>query len=243
MAVDDVRIVLIDPQHPGNIGAVARAMKAMALHRLYLVRPAKFPDYEAERRAAGAVDVLERAVVVDDAAEAIGDCPLVIGSTARTRAHPLPALDAREAGRMVVREAAAGSPVAVLFGPERTGLSNDDLDRCNFRLRIPTSREFSSLNLGSAVQLLCYEVLMASRNDEAGRPGDERDREYPSQSDMEYFYQHLQRTLDARGFTADSRRDVTLAKLRRLFGRARPAVGELKMLHSLVRLMHRDPNE
>ncbi len=243
MAVDDVRIVLIDPQHPGNIGAVARAMKTMALHRLYLVRPAKFPDYDAGRRAAGAVDVLERAVVVDDVAEAIGDCPLVIGSSARTRAHPLPVLDARESARMLVREAAAGAPVAVLFGPERTGLSNDDLDLCNFRLRIPTGREFKSLNLAAAVQLLCYEVLMASLADEPAGPVDERDREYPSQGDMEYFYRHLQRTLDARGFTADSRRAVTLAKLRRLFGRARPAVGELKLLHSLVRLMHRDPNE
>jgi tRNA (cytidine32/uridine32-2'-O)-methyltransferase len=243
VALDDVRIVLIDPQHPGNIGAVARAMKAMALRRLYLVRPAKFPSYEAERRALGAIDVLERAIVVGATAEAIGDCRLVIGGSARTRTFPLPVLDARESGRLLVREAAAGEPVAALFGPERTGLSNEDIDRCNVQLRIPTSRDFSSLNLASAVQLLCYEVLMASHEDRDDPPAGTREREYPSQSEMEYFYQHLQRTLDARQFTADERRAATLAKLRRLIGRARPGVGELKLLHSLVRLMHRDSDD
>jgi tRNA (cytidine32/uridine32-2'-O)-methyltransferase len=239
----DIRIVLVDPQHPGNIGAVARAMKAMALDRLYLVRPVGFPDYEAERRAVGAVDLLEKAIVVDDAAEAVGDCQLVIGGSARSRSFPLPVLDARESGRMLVEEAEAGAQVAAIFGPERTGLSNEDLDRCNFRLRIPTSPDFSSLNLASAVQLLCYEVLMATIENRQDPSSGDRDREYPSQSDMEYFYQHLQQTLDARQFTADSRRPATLAKLRRLFGRARPAVGELKLLHSLVRLMHRGRDE
>jgi tRNA (cytidine32/uridine32-2'-O)-methyltransferase len=240
--VDDIRIVLVDPQHPGNIGAVARAMKAMALRRLYLVRPVEFPAYEAERRAAGAVDLLEQVIVVQDAAEAISDCQLVIGGSARARTHPLPVLDARESGRRLVREAGPGTPVAAIFGPERTGLSNEDLDRCNFRLRIPTSTEFSSLNLASAVQLLCYEVLMASLEDPQHALAGDRHRDYPSQSDMEYFYQHLERTLDERDFTADSRRPATFAKLRRLFGRARPATGELKLLHSLVRLMHRDPD-
>jgi tRNA (cytidine32/uridine32-2'-O)-methyltransferase len=238
----DIRIVLIDPQHPGNIGAVARAMKAMALHRLYLVRPEKFPAYEAERRATGAVDVLERAIVVQDAAEALGDCRLVIGSSARTRSHPLPIIDARDSARRLLREATAGAAVAAIFGPERTGLANEDLDRCNFQLRIPTSHEFSSLNLASAVQLLSYEILMASRGNAPEARIDEAHREYPSQSDLEFFYEHLEHTLDARRFTADSRRPATHAKLRRLFGRARPAVGELKMLHSLVRLMHREPD-
>ena len=243
MPVDDIRIVLIDPQHPGNIGAVARAMKAMALHRLYLVRPVEFPAYEAERRAAGANDVLEQAIVVDDAADAIGDCQLVIGGSARSRSYPLPVLDARESGRRLVLGAAAGAPVAAIFGPERTGLSNEDLDRCNFRMRIPTSTEFSSLNLASAVQLLCYEVLVASLEKPQNLPRRDPDREYPSQSEMEFFYKHLEKTLDARSFTADSRRAATIAKLRRLFGRARPAAGELKLLHSLVRLMHRDSDE
>jgi tRNA (cytidine32/uridine32-2'-O)-methyltransferase len=240
--VDDIRIVLIDPQHPGNIGAVARAMKSMALHRLHLVRPEHFPSDEARSRAVGAVDLLDRAVVVDAAAEAIGDCQLVIGSSARTRSFPLPILDARESARMLIAEASQGAPVAVLFGPERTGLSNEDLERCHFQMRIPTSEAFSSLNLASAVQLLCYEVLVAARESEPveASASADRDRAYPSQSDMEYFYQHLEKTLDARAFTADNRRAATRAKLRRLFGRARPSLGELKMLHSLVRLMYRD---
>lgn len=241
MSFDDVRIVLIDPQHPGNIGAVARAMKAMALHRLFLVRPASFPSYEAERRAVGAVDLLEKAVVVGDASEAVGDCQLVIGASARARAHPLPQLDARDAARQLVAEAVDGAAVAAVFGPERTGLSNEDLDRCNVRMRIPTDPDFSSLNLASAVQIVCYELWMASLEGLPAAPDGERARDYPSQRDMEYFYQHLERALDARAFTLDSRRAATQAKLRRLFGRARPAVGELKMLHSLVRLMERDP--
>jgi tRNA (cytidine32/uridine32-2'-O)-methyltransferase len=239
--VDDIRIVLIDPQHPGNIGAVARAMKAMALRRLYLVRPADFPSEEARRRAAGSTDVLEQAIVVMDAAEAVGDCQLVIGGSARARSHPLPVLDARESASKLVGEAAGGARVAAIFGPERTGLSNEDLDRCNFVLRIPTSSEFSSLNLASAVQLLCYEVLVASREGSSGRP--RRELEYPSQSELEFFYQHLEGTLDARDFTADSRRAATFAKLRRLIARSRPAAGELKLLHSLVRLMERDGSE
>ena len=241
MSIDDIRVVLIDPQHPGNIGAAARAMKAMGLRRLYLVRPQKFPAYEAERRALGAVDVLECAVVLEDAAEAVGDCRLVVGGSARARSFPLPVLDARESGRALVREASAGQPVAALFGPERTGLSNEDLDRCTVQLRIPTSPDFSSLNLASAVQLLCYEVWMAAcEGSDGAAPGPPRDRDYPTQREMEYFFEHLQRTLDARRFTFDNRRAATLAKLRRLFGRARPAVGELKLLHSLVRLMEGD---
>jgi tRNA (cytidine32/uridine32-2'-O)-methyltransferase len=158
-------------------------------------------------------------------------------------------LDARECGRLLVAESEGGAPVSVLFGPERTGLSNDDLDRCNFAFRIPTSPAFSSLNLAAAVQLLCYEVHMAV-NERRGalaaqRGSDEGSsaEEFPSQREMEFFYAHLERTLDAREFTADTRRGVTHAKLRRLFGRARPKIGELKMLHSLVRLMHRDPEE
>ena len=240
----DIRIVLIAPQHPGNVGAVARAMKVMALHRLYLVRPKDFPSPEAERRAAGSKEILDRAIVVDDAAEAVGDCKIVIGASARSRSHPLPVLDVRESARQLVDAAGKGSPVAALFGPERTGLSNEDLDRCNFRLRIPTNPEFKSLNLASAVQLLCYEVLVASREGQppvAETEGGER--EVPTQSEMEFFYRHLERALDARGFTGDDRRAATVAKLRRLFGRARPAAGELKMLHSLVKLMERDVDE
>jgi tRNA (cytidine32/uridine32-2'-O)-methyltransferase len=254
VSLGNIRIVLVEPQHPGNVGAAARAMKTMGLSALYLVRPvAAFPSYEAERRAAGSTDVLEGAVVTDSLDEATGACRLVVGGTARARTHGHPVLDARSCGRRLVAEASDTAPVAVLFGPERTGLSNDALDRCNFELRIPTSAAFSSLNLAAAVQLLCYEVHMAAHGGEGEGvhegegedTGVQRDEamDYPTQWDMEYFFKHLERTLDAREFTADARVEVTRAKLRRLVGRARPRSGELKLLHSLVRLMHRERDD
>jgi len=240
--LDAIRVVLVRPQHPGNIGAAARAMKTMGLERLYIVAPAaEFPSYEAERRAAGSLDVLGGAIVTEDVDAATGDCRLVIGATARARTQSHPVLELRDCGRKLVAEAQGGEPVAVLFGPERTGLSNDDLNRCGYELRIPTSPTFSSLNLAAAVQLLGYEVHMAAIEAGLAAPPEhpEPAAGYPSQRDMEYFFAHLEETLDARGFTADARREVTFAKLRRLFGRARPHTGELKLMHSLVKLMRR----
>ncbi len=234
---DNVRIVLIEPKHPGNIGAVARAMKTMSLASLYLVRPADFPSHDAERRAVGALDTLNAASVVSRLEDAIGDCRLVIGTTSRARAHPHPVLSARACGKKLVREATRQAPAAVLFGPERTGLSNRDLDACSFQLTIPTNPSFASLNLASAVQLLCYEVFLASGKLPAA---DSRTAEYPSQSEMEYFYKHLESTLVSRDFLTEESREVTASKLRRLFGRSRPRAGELKMLHSLLKLMERD---
>lgn len=243
MSLENIRIVLVESQHPGNIGATARAMKTMGLTRLFLVRPkTPCPSYEAERRAAGSQDVLAAAVVTDDLDSVTGDCRLVVGGTARARTHRHPVLDARECGRKLFAEATGDDPLAVLFGPERTGLSNDDLDRCNFELRIPTSAAFSSLNLAAAVQLLCYEVHMASIEADRGAASPAVASDYPTQREMEFFFGHLEQTLDAREFTADARTEITRSKLRRLFGRARPRAGELKMLHSLVRLMDRDPN-
>jgi tRNA (cytidine32/uridine32-2'-O)-methyltransferase len=233
----NVRIVLIEPRHPGNIGAVARAMKTMCLAKLYLVRPVEFPSFDAERRAVGALDTLNAASVVERLEDAIGDCRLVIGTTARARAHPHPVLSARSCAEKLAREANDRAPAAVLFGPERTGLSNRDMDACTFQLTIPTNPEFASLNLASAVQLLSYEIFLASGQAPAPDP---RSVEYPNQSDMEFFYKHLEKTLVSRNFLDEARREVTVSKMRRLFGRARPRIGELKLLHSLVKLMERD---
>jgi tRNA (cytidine32/uridine32-2'-O)-methyltransferase len=232
----EIRIVLVEPNHPGNIGAVARAMKTMSLSALYLVRPTEHPTYEAERRAVGAVDTLAGAIVVDRVEDAVGDCRLVIGSTARARSHPHPVVEARGCGRMLVGESESGVASAVLFGPERTGLSNRDLNLCNHEVRIPTNPDFASLNLASAVQLISYEILMARHMDELPTAPE---IDYPSQFEMEYFYDHLIKTLDTRDFLLSDKRQVSIAKLRRLFGRARPETGELKLLHSLVKLIGR----
>jgi len=239
MALDHIRIVLVEPAHPGNVGAVARAMKTMSLERLVLVRPNRFPSEESDRRAMGAIDILQRAQVVDDLDQAIDDCRLVIGGSARARTFPHSVLDARQCGARLVEETATGEPAAIVFGPERTGLSNQDLDRCSYQVLIPTNQAFSSLNLASAVQLVCYEVFIAAR--QSGAQEATEPAELPSsQSALEYFYEHLERALDSRGYLDGQMREVTMMKLRRLFGRSRPNSGELKLLHTLTRFIHRD---
>jgi tRNA (cytidine32/uridine32-2'-O)-methyltransferase len=262
MAIDRIRIVLIEPAHPGNIGAVARAMKTMSFSDLVLVRPAEFPSEEADRRAMGAIDILQRARIVDDMTEAVADCELVIGGSARERTFPHEVLDARACGERLVAETELGASAALIFGPERTGLENQDLDRCGFQVVIPANEAFSSLNLASAVQLLCYEAFVAEQNRVSAeatgsRPvrntgeirGESRGRgreeakpvhQPSSQIEMEAFFEHLERALDSRGYLDGDMREVTLMKLRRLFGRARPSRGEIKLLHTLTRFMHRD---
>jgi tRNA (cytidine32/uridine32-2'-O)-methyltransferase len=243
MSLSNIRIVLVEPRHPGNVGAVARAMKTMAIENLYLVRPDRFPSEEATKRAVSAVDVLNRAVVTEDLQSAILDCKLVIGGSGRSREFPLPALEAREGGLRVVQEAAAGHLVAVLFGEERNGLTNQSLDACSYQLRIPTNPEFASLNLASAVQLVCYEIFMAAEQaavrsqDPVQGPVEAERSSYPSHEELEFFYQHLERTLEERDFAGSMNPDRVYSKLRRLIARARPRDNELRLLHSLVRLM------
>jgi tRNA (cytidine32/uridine32-2'-O)-methyltransferase len=240
MSFDKIRIVLVEPLHPGNIGAVARAMKAMDLHRLTLVRPGEFPADEADRRAVAAVDILDRAQVVETLVDAVADCQLVIGSTARARSWAHPVIDARQAGKQLTEQAALGDEVAVVFGNERAGLTNEELNACNFELRIPTSKDFKSLNLGSAVQILAYEIYMASMN---AAPAHDRDVEYPDTQTFEYFYKHLETALDSRDYFKGDGREAGLIKIRRLFARSRPDVAELKRLHSLVTLMELPEDE
>jgi tRNA (cytidine32/uridine32-2'-O)-methyltransferase len=236
MALSDIRIILVEPAHPGNIGAVARAMKTMDLAQLVLVRPKTFPAEDANRRAMGSLDILERARVVEDLQEAIGDCRLVIGGSARPRTFPHEEFDARQCAARLVEEAQTGDPAALVLGTERSGLENRDLDRCTHQVLIPTSAAFSSLNLASAVQILCYEIFLAAREPvplEARRSAEPPTR----QLEMEYFYKHLEGALDSRGFLDGEMREVTMTKLRRLFGRARPNSGELKILHTFTKMM------
>ena len=156
-----VRIVLVSTSHPGNIGAAARAMKTMCLDRLCLVRPASFPSAEASARASGAADVLQRAAVVADLDEALDGCRFVVGASARQRALPWPLLGPRDCARRVIAEAAHGE-VAVVFGNEQSGLSNEELQRCHVLTQIPANPDYSSLNLAMAVQVLAYELRIAA---------------------------------------------------------------------------------
>ena len=159
--LEQIRIVLVGTTHPGNIGAVARAMKTMALDNLWLVAPKQFPSAEATARASGADDLLARARICTDLSEAIEGCRLVVGASARLRTVQWPQMAPRECARALLSEATAG-PVAILFGRESSGLSNQELDRCSHLVHIPSNPEFSSLNLAAAVQILTYEIRIAS---------------------------------------------------------------------------------
>ena len=240
MSTRDIRIVLVEPRHPGNVGAAARAMKTMGLDQLVLVRPDEFPALEAEQRAVSAVDVLERARVVDRLSDAMDGCSLVIGTTGRMRQHAHPILGPREAAAKSVSEADAGASVAILFGSERDGLSNEALDACAYQLTIPTDDALTSLNLAAAVQLVCYEILMASVEPSEGGDGQpDGGATYPTQDEIEFFFARLREALDARSFFDAENPEPTFTRIRRILGRARPDSAELLLLHGLVRLMRR----
>ncbi len=228
--LDNIRIVLINTFHPGNIGAAARAMKNMGLSRLYRVEPNDYPSAEAESRAAGAKDVLDSAVVVGTLAEAIADCQLVIGTSARTqRSFDLPLLDARSGAEQAVAEARQGQ-VALVFGRETMGLHNSELLQCNVHVYISANPAYPVLNVAQAIQLLCYEIWTA-QNEKPLPPAME---EYPRQHEMGLFYEHLERVLRRTRFIIPQHEGKVLDKLRRYFNRSRPEKVELNMLRGIL---------
>lgn len=229
--LDQIRIVLVNTSHTGNMGSAARAMKTMGLTQLVLVDPQALPDDNAMALAAGASDVLANARIVSTLDEAIADCGLVIGTSARSRTLSWPMLDPREAGEKVVVEGVK-HPVALVFGRERTGLTNDELQKCHYHVAIAANPEYSSLNLAMAVQTICYEVRMHWLQDQA--PEVESEADYPSADQLEGFYQHLEQTLLKTGFIADDHPGQVMSKLRRLFNRARPETVELNILRGIL---------
>ena len=162
----DIRIVLVAPSHPGNIGAVARAMKNMALHELLLVQPKEFPHPEASARASGAHDVLSAARVVASLGEALEGCGFVAASTSRDRDQYFRVIDVRDAAVRILAESRR-APAALVFGPERTGLTNEELETAHALIRIPANPAYPSLNLAMAVQLVAYELFRAGAGDAA----------------------------------------------------------------------------
>lgn len=231
--LDQIRIVLVNTSHTGNMGSAARAMKTMGLSQMVLVDPQALPDGNANALAAGASDILANARVVATLDEAIADCGLVIGTSARSRTLSWPMLDPREAGEKLVAEGMQ-HPVALVFGRERTGLTNDELQKCHYHVAIPANPEYSSLNLAMAVQTLCYEVRMhwLQQQEKAGDSG--MAVEYPSAEQLEGFYQHLEQTLLKTGFITDDHPGQVMNKLRRLFNRARPEAVELNILRGIL---------
>ena len=233
------RIVLVGTTHPGNIGAVARAMKNMGLADLALVNPRYFPDKEATARASGAEDLLENATVVDTLAAAVADCVYVAGASARSRAINWPCLDARDCAARLLEESRQG-PVAAVFGPEKSGLSNSDLDHCDTLLTIPTSPDFSSLNLAMAVQVVTYELRLAQA---VRLPEYEADAPVATSREMENFYEHLERVLTALQFLDPDNPRHLMRRLRRLFIRARPDQNEVNILRGILAATERAREE
>ena len=236
MSLNCIRIVLVQPSHGGNIGGCARAMKNMGLTRLVLVAPEEFPGDEASARAAGADDVLSQAQVCATLDEAIADCHLVIGASARERRIAWPMLAPAEAARRVVA-AAAGQEVAVLFGRERTGLTNDELDRCQILVNIPANPEFSSLNLACAVQVIAYEIRCALAVRDLAAPADTADmlgEPLATNAEMQRFYQHLDQVMVESGFLDPKNPRLLRRRIMRLFNRVEMTSNEVNILRGIL---------
>ncbi|AXR07292.1 tRNA (cytosine(32)/uridine(32)-2'-O)-methyltransferase TrmJ [Salinimonas sediminis] len=228
--LENIRIVLVNTSHTGNIGSAARAMKTMGLSNLYLVDPVAPPDGKSSALAAGAGDVLANATTVATLEEAVADCGLVVGTSARSRTHSWPMLEPRGCGEKMIAEV-ANYPVALVFGRENNGLTNEELQQCHYHVCIPANPEYSSLNLAMAVQTLSYEVRMAWLAKDAipTEPA-----EYPLNEDLERFYQHLESTLLGTSFVVKNHPGMVMTKLRRLFNRARPESQELNILRGIL---------
>ncbi len=231
--LENIRIILVNTSHTGNIGSAARAMKTMGLSQLVLVDPVQPPDEKSTALAAGANDILANLRIVPTLAEAISDCSLVIGTSARSRTLSWPMLDPRQAGQLLA-DGALNKTVALVFGRERTGLTNEELQQCHYHVNIPANPEYSSLNVAMAVQTLCYEIRMSwlAQQETVVSPADEN--EYPPQASMELFYTHLEETLRQTQFLHSDHPGHVMMRLRRMFTRLRPDNNELNILRGIL---------
>lgn len=229
----NIRIVMVNPTHPGNIGAVARAMKTMGLVDLWLVAPKYFPHEDATARAAGAVDVLERARVVLSFDEAIADCGLVLGASARVRTISWPQLSVREAARQAIT-LAPSAHVAMVLGAERVGLTNMQLDRCHALVQIPANPEYASLNIAAAAQVIAYELRMACLERDVTAASAQPTHVPAPEQELERFYEHLRQTMIAVKFLDPENPRQLMRRVRRLFNRAMPDTMELNILRGIL---------
>lgn len=226
-----VRFVLVEPSHPGNIGAVARAMKNMRLRELVLVRPRQFPHAEATMRASGADDLLAAARVVETVAAGLAGCGFVVGTTARDRESHFRGLDVRDAAARIAAESMRG-PVAVLFGSERTGLTNDELAACHALLRIPANDDYPSLNLAMAAQIVAYEIHRA-RGARAAAPAPETP--LATTDEMQRLYAHIEEVLEEIDFRDRTQSGAHLmTRIRRFVQRAELDQNEVNILRGIL---------
>ena len=234
---DSARVVLVGTTHPGNIGAAARAMKTMGLEDLVLVRPRHFPHAEATARASGADDLLAGARVVDTLAEAVVSCSYVVGTSARPRHLRWPEVGAREFAATAMTGHQPGA-VAVVFGRENSGLSNEELDCCQAVLRLPANPAYSSLNLAAAVQLVAYELRMAAVHgalgDVAGKSPQVAPADAVTQGDMEALFAHMEQALEDIGYFDPRSPKLLRRRLRRMFNKMAPDRSELNILRGIL---------
>ncbi len=239
--LSNIRVVLVEPSHPGNIGGAARAMKTMGLSDLALVNPGRFPDPQAEWRAAGAQDVLEAVQVFESVEAAIADAQWVVGTSTRVRRIPWPLMKAEEAVAGMI-ERLDGHRIAVLFGRETSGLTNEELQKCHTHLVIPANPDYSSLNLAMAVQVVCYEIY---RQIDARQPGtgsidtDQWDRSPATSAQLEGLIGHFETVLVDAGFLDPENPGQTMTRLRRLLTRVTPDETEVQMLRGILRELGR----
>ncbi len=233
MSNENIRVVLVEPTHPGNIGATARAMANMGLCRLYLVSPKVFPAQEAYARAAGANWVLDEAVVTESLDEAIADCDFLVATTARSRAVDWPGLPPSEAATKLIDASTVGQ-AGILFGRESRGLKNAEIDRCQFLVRIPSDQAFSSLNLASAVLLMAYEIRLQSLQAPIVEAPVDADLLPANDAQMQGFYRHLESTLDDIDFIKATSSVKLMRKIIRVFNRAHLTVEEVNIFRGIL---------
>jgi len=230
--LSNVRVVLVEPSHPGNIGGAARAMKTMGLSDLALVNPGRYPDPQAEWRAAGAQDVLESSQVFDSVEAAIADAQWVVGTSTRVRRIPWPLMKAEDAVAGIVERQAA-QKIAILFGRETSGLTNDELQKCHCHLVIPANPAYSSLNLAMAVQVVCYELYR--QLDASPVESQQWDRSPASSAQLEGLIEHFERVLIESEFLDPDNPGQTMTRLRRLLTRVTPDETEVQMLRGVLK--------
>jgi tRNA (cytidine32/uridine32-2'-O)-methyltransferase len=231
MILSSIRVVLIATSHPGNIGSTARAMKTMGLNSLYLVSPKTFPDPKACEMAAGADDILEQAIVTDTLDEALVGCQLVLGTSARARNLPLPGLTPSECAELVSGHADT-TQIALIFGREHAGLTNEELLKCHYHIHIPSNPEYSSLNLSQAVQIIAYELRMKLLTPRAQVSS--RHDEYASVDEIEQFYEHLKAVFIDIDFLKEANPRRLMQRVRRLFNRVSLEKMEVSILRGML---------
>lgn len=229
--LNKLRIVLVEPEHPGNIGAAARAMKTMGLTSLHLVKPSRFPDPQADWRAAGALDIVAEATTHNELDAALDGCGYIVGTTARDRHIPWPTVSASEFGLKVREGLGADLPIAILFGRETNGLTNEELLRCNCHLRIPSNPEYGSLNLAMAVQIVAYEIFKSLPTSDI--PAKRWDRPLASSTEVDQMIRHLEDICDFVGFFSPGAPRHAMVRFRRLFNRIELDETEIKLLRGL----------